>query len=124
MGFKDLRAFNLAMLGKQAWRMLTKPDSLVARVYKARYFPKGSFFDAQVGNNPSFCWRSIMVAKSIIFGGVRRRIGNGESTFIWTHPWLQNDHDPMIQTEMPIQLKEAKVAGLIDQQTGSGIPQS
>ncbi|XP_019150536.1 PREDICTED: uncharacterized protein LOC109147328 [Ipomoea nil] len=86
LGFKDLRAFNLAMLGKQAWRMLTKPDSLVARVYKARYFPKGSFFDAQVGNNPSFCWRSIMAAKSIICGGVRRRIGNGESTFIWTHP--------------------------------------
>ncbi|XP_019186508.1 PREDICTED: uncharacterized protein LOC109181212 [Ipomoea nil] len=102
----------------QAWRMLTKPDSLVARVYKARYFPKGSFFDAQVRNNPSFCWRSIMAAKSIICGGVRRRIGNGESTFIWTHPWLRNDHDPMIQTEVPIQLKEAKVAGLIDQQTG------
>ncbi|XP_019188876.1 PREDICTED: uncharacterized protein LOC109183146 [Ipomoea nil] len=118
LGFKDLRAFNLAMLGKQAWRMLTKPDSLVARVYKARYFPKGSFFDAQVGNNPSFCWRSIMAAKSIICGGVRRRIGNGEATFIWTHPWLRNDHDPMIQTEMPIQLKEAKVAGSIDQQTG------
>ncbi|XP_019167177.1 PREDICTED: uncharacterized protein LOC109162924 [Ipomoea nil] len=86
LGFKDLRAFNLVMLGKQAWRMLTKPDSLVARVYKARYFPKGSFFDAQVGNNPSFCWRSIMAAKSIICGGVRRKIGNGESTFIWTHP--------------------------------------
>ncbi|XP_019184368.1 PREDICTED: uncharacterized protein LOC109179318 [Ipomoea nil] len=118
LGFKDLRAFNLAMLGKQAWRMLTKSDSLVARVYKARYFPRGSFFDAQVGNNLSFYWRSIMAAKSIICGGVRRRIGNGESTFIWTHPWLRRDHDPMIQTEIPIQLKEAKVAGLIDQQTG------
>ncbi|XP_019171157.1 PREDICTED: uncharacterized protein LOC109166713 [Ipomoea nil] len=36
LGFKDLRAFNLAMLGKQAWRLLTNTDSLVARVYKAR----------------------------------------------------------------------------------------
>ncbi|XP_019154304.1 PREDICTED: uncharacterized protein LOC109150749 [Ipomoea nil] len=117
LGFKELRAFNLAMLGKQAWRMLTKPESLVARIYKARYYAKGSFFDAQVGNNPSLCWRSIMAAKSIICSGVRRRIGNGESTLIWTHPWLQDDQDPMIQTEMPIQLQDAKVVGLIDQQT-------
>ncbi|XP_031110709.1 uncharacterized protein LOC116014887 [Ipomoea triloba] len=36
LGFMDLRAFNLAMLGKQAWRFLTRPHSLVARIYKAR----------------------------------------------------------------------------------------
>ncbi|XP_019196029.1 PREDICTED: uncharacterized protein LOC109189860 [Ipomoea nil] len=36
LGFKDLRAFNLAMLGKQRWRFLTNPQSLVARVYKAK----------------------------------------------------------------------------------------
>ncbi|XP_019163512.1 PREDICTED: uncharacterized protein LOC109159858 [Ipomoea nil] len=117
--FKDLRAFNLAMLGKQAWRMLTKPDSLVARVYKAQYFPKGTFFDTQIGNSLSFCWRSIMAAKSIICSGVRRRIGNGETTFIWTHPWLQDEHDHMIQTEMPVQLQGTRVMGLIDQQTGT-----
>ncbi|XP_019171081.1 PREDICTED: uncharacterized protein LOC109166643 [Ipomoea nil] len=122
LGFKDLCAFNLAMLGKQAWRMLTKPESLVARVYKARYFPKGTFFDAQMGNNPSFYWRSIMAAKSIVCGGVRRRIGNRETTLIWTYPWLQDENDPMIQTEMPVQLQEARVAGLIDQQTGTWDP--
>ncbi|VFQ64823.1 unnamed protein product [Cuscuta campestris] len=36
LGFKDLRAFNLALLGKQGWRFLTDPQSLVARIYKAR----------------------------------------------------------------------------------------
>ncbi|XP_019159923.1 PREDICTED: uncharacterized protein LOC109156526 [Ipomoea nil] len=122
LGFKDLRAFNLAMLGKQAWRMLTKPESLVARVYKARYFPKGTFFDAQMGNNPSFCWRSIMAAKSIVCGGVRRIIGNGETTLIWTHPWLLDENDPMTQTEMSVQLQEARVARLIDQHTGTWDP--
>nr|XP_023899165.1 uncharacterized protein LOC112011020 [Quercus suber] len=39
MGFRNLQAFNLAMLAKQAWRLLTKQDSLVARIYKARYYP-------------------------------------------------------------------------------------
>ena len=28
MGFQDLRLFNVAMLGKQGWRLITKPESL------------------------------------------------------------------------------------------------
>ncbi|XP_019150595.1 PREDICTED: uncharacterized protein LOC109147396 [Ipomoea nil] len=109
LGFKDLRAFNLAMLGKQAWRLLTNTDSLVSRVYKARYYPKDSFTEACLGNNPSFCWRSIMEAKGLICNGVRRRNGNGKSTLIWDHPWLQNDQYPMIHTEMPPSLLELKL---------------
>ncbi|XP_019159994.1 PREDICTED: uncharacterized protein LOC109156596 [Ipomoea nil] len=48
LSFKDLRAFNLAMLGKQAWRLLTNPTTLAARIYKARYYPTTSFIDAKV----------------------------------------------------------------------------
>ncbi|XP_019185049.1 PREDICTED: uncharacterized protein LOC109180018 [Ipomoea nil] len=101
LGFKDLRAFNVALLGKQAWRLLTNTDSLVSKVYKARYYPKQPFTDAVLGNNPSHCWRSILAAKRLICSGVRRRIGNGNSTSVWGHPWLQDEDDPMIQTEMP-----------------------
>jgi hypothetical protein len=43
MGFRDLRSFNLAMIAKQGWKILTNPSSLVAKIYKARYFPN-SFF--------------------------------------------------------------------------------
>ena len=39
MGFKNLQAFNLAMLAKQGWRLLMNPNFLVARVYKAKYYP-------------------------------------------------------------------------------------
>jgi hypothetical protein len=44
LGYKDLYAFNIAMLAKQAWRLLTKPDSLCAQVMKARYYPDCSIF--------------------------------------------------------------------------------
>jgi len=30
MSFKDLSAFNLAMLGKQGWKFIIEPESLVA----------------------------------------------------------------------------------------------
>ncbi|XP_019168364.1 PREDICTED: uncharacterized protein LOC109164064 [Ipomoea nil] len=122
LDFKDLRAFNMAMLGKQGWRFLVKPESLVERVYKARYYPKTSFEEAALENNPSFCWRSIFAAHSLICGGIRRRIGNGNDTLIWGHPWLPDDPDPMIQTNMPQELAGSRVVGLIDQDTGTWDP--
>lgn len=59
MGFKNLHAYNLALLAKQGWRLVTKPDSLVARIFKARYYPNSSFWEADLCDSPSFSWRSI-----------------------------------------------------------------
>ncbi|XP_019179523.1 PREDICTED: uncharacterized protein LOC109174723 [Ipomoea nil] len=100
LGFKDLRAFNLAMLGKQAWRFLTNPSILAARIYKARYYPNTSFIDATIGNCPSFCWRSIMAAHGMVCSGVRRRIGNGAKTLIWGHPWLPDNPNLFIPEDV------------------------
>ncbi|XP_031101874.1 uncharacterized protein LOC116005777 [Ipomoea triloba] len=118
LGFKDLRAFNLALLGKQGWRFLINPACLVARVYKARYFPNSSFVDATVGANPSACWRGIFAAKDLICGGIRRRIGDGTSTKIWGSPWLP-DSDPMVHSIQPPYLSDTTVSGLIDPITNS-----
>jgi len=48
MSFKDLTAFNLAMLGKQAWKFMSEPHSLVSRIFKVRYFPNNSFMSASL----------------------------------------------------------------------------
>ncbi|XP_031111814.1 uncharacterized protein LOC116015781 [Ipomoea triloba] len=115
LGFKDLCAFNLAMLWKQGWRFLTKPQSLASRIYKARYFLNSSFIDATLGNRPSFCWRSIMASHTLIYSGVRCRIDNGTSNLVWGDPWLSGDPNPMVQSLMPPHLSGTTVAGLIDQ---------
>ncbi|XP_019170982.1 PREDICTED: uncharacterized protein LOC109166487 [Ipomoea nil] len=122
LGFKDLRAFNLAMLGKQAWRFLTEPTTLVAMIYKARYYPTTTFIDATIGNSPSHCWRSIMATHDLVCVGVRRRIGNGRDTLIWGHPWLSDDLSPLVQTHMPEELRQALVSGLVDHDTGTWDP--
>ncbi|VFQ74389.1 unnamed protein product [Cuscuta campestris] len=88
MGFKEIRNFNVAMLGKKGWRFLTKHVALVSRVFKARYFPKSSFLEASLRGTPSYCWRSIFKAQPLIKQGIRRRVGNGRDTLVWGSPWL------------------------------------
>lgn len=39
IGFWDFQQFNLALLGKQGWQLLTHPDSLCSKVLKGKYFP-------------------------------------------------------------------------------------
>lgn len=38
LGFRSLYDFNIALVGKQCWKFIKEPQSLVARLYKARYF--------------------------------------------------------------------------------------
>lgn len=80
LGLRDLRSFNLALLAKQGWRILTNPDSLMARILEARYFPHGNFLQAKPGSRPSATWSSILKARTLLTKGLRIRIGNGYST--------------------------------------------
>ena len=66
MSFKDLRAFNLALLAKQRWRLTQNTESLAHKVLKARHFPESNFLEAQIGKKPSYTWRSLMVAKEVL----------------------------------------------------------
>ncbi|XP_071912962.1 uncharacterized protein [Coffea arabica] len=38
LGFRELHEFNLALLAKQLWRILTRPNLLMSKVMRARYF--------------------------------------------------------------------------------------
>ena len=43
MSFKHLHSFNLELLGKHGWNLLTNPNSLVTQLLKAKYYPHDSF---------------------------------------------------------------------------------
>ena len=88
MGFRNLQAFNLAMLAKQGWRLLMNPNSLVARVYRAKYYAHGDVLNASLGSRPSYAWRTIMQGLEVVRGDSRWRVGNGKLIHIWNDKWL------------------------------------
>lgn len=69
MGVKYLSKFNLALLAKQGWKIITQPDCLFARVMKVKYFPKEDFMSAGLGSYPSYTWRSIWGAQHLLEEG-------------------------------------------------------
>lgn len=120
MGFKDLECFNQAMLAKQGWKLITQPESLLQKLLKSRYYPDGDFLSASVGVRPSFGWRSLLHGRELLVRGLQKRIGNGDSTFVWSDRWLNDQVEGlrapwMIQNTMEVNLK---VSDLINQQEG------
>ena len=70
MGFRDFTYFNQALLAKQIWRLWKSPDSLVAQIMKAKYYPDCSVLEAPLGKKPSFAWRSIQGTCNVVREGL------------------------------------------------------
>lgn len=49
-----LHEFYMTMLGKNEWWLIQHRESLVSRLYQARYFHSSYFLYARRGPNPSF----------------------------------------------------------------------
>jgi len=88
MGFRDMRAFNQALLAKQAWRLIDTPDSLFARLLKAKYYPSGQLLDTVFPNTGLIVWKGILHGLELLKKGVIWRVGDGASIRTWRDPWI------------------------------------
>ncbi|CAL1388192.1 unnamed protein product [Linum trigynum] len=95
LGFRPFHTFNMALLAKQAWRLLTNPGALWVKVVKSIYFPKEDFLKAKKGSKASWVWASIWEAKCWMKQGVIRVIGNGLTTRMFHDPWRFDRPGPL-----------------------------
>ena len=72
---------NRALLGKQAWRILTNPNSLVAASILPKYCKKKSFMDVQPRND-SWIWKSILIGRNVCSIGIDIQVWGGHQTYI------------------------------------------
>ncbi|XP_050386353.1 uncharacterized protein LOC126802719 [Argentina anserina] len=87
LGFRDIHILNMSLLAKQCWRLVQEPDSLWARIMKARYFPDCSIFEATKGYRASWSWASIIEARDLLVKGGCWQVENGQSINIWGNKW-------------------------------------
>lgn len=78
IGFRVFSLFNQAMLGKQGWRLLMRPDSLCAKVLKGKYYPSSNFLSATKKRRSLATWWSILHGRDVLKRGLIKRVGPGE----------------------------------------------
>jgi hypothetical protein len=98
MGFRAFNSFNLAMLAKQVWRLLYYPDSLCARVLRAKYYPNGKLLQTKLKSGSSFTWQSVLAGLECFKHGYIWRVGDGSQINIWNDNWIPGSHNLKVQT--------------------------
>ncbi|XP_024014707.1 uncharacterized protein LOC112088547 [Eutrema salsugineum] len=117
LGFRDIEQFNLALLGKQAWRILQNPNCLMARIMKSRYFKDTNILIAEECRRSSYIWKSILQGRDLLRKGMRFIIGDGTAVSFWYDPWLPLDPP---RPPRPIEeiVNQCLVKDLFDEQSG------
>lgn len=108
LGFRDIEDFSQALRAKQAWKLLSDPQSLLAQVYKGWYYANKEFLECGKGYRPSYAWRSIIFGRELLIKGLTKSIGNGRSTLVWGDKWIMDGVPPRPvnrQTFIDINLK-------------------
>lgn len=98
MGFIRVHDFNLVVIAKQGWRLLIVPNSLLAKIYKARYYLESNFLDVEVGSTLSFIWNGIIKVLLLIRRGVIRAISDGRDIGVYKDPWLIDREDAFVSS--------------------------
>lgn len=86
LGFKDFMCFNLALLAKQAWRILNNPDDLWVRILKSIYFPNTDFLMDVKGARASWAWSSILEGRNFLAKDLCWGIGCNSRVQFWQDP--------------------------------------
>jgi hypothetical protein len=100
MGFRDLHCFNLSMLAKQVWRLISEPHSLCATVLRAKYYPSGDILNCNLKKGSSYTWQSIWASIKSFKRGHMWRVGDGSHIDIWKDPWVPGSPNLMITTRI------------------------
>ena len=110
---KHFNTFNQALLAKQYWRIQKSPNSLLAKTYKAKYFPRTTLQDYKPKSHQSWIWRNLANPSHNLLRKGRWKIGDGHYIPL-THPnWFRCSNHKLIRNN----LLGGSVADLINQDT-------
>lgn len=92
---------------------MDQPDSLLAQVLKARYYPTTTFLQTELVRQPSYTWKSIWVVKGILKEGLGWKVGTCNTISINDDAWLLGADNFRVRHRIS-NFNIAMVAALID----------
>ncbi|GKC34709.1 hypothetical protein Tco_1047093, partial [Tanacetum coccineum] len=92
LGIKSLHLWNVALMSKNIWNIVSKEDSLwVKWVNSYRLIDRRSnvrnFWDILLLNDVCWGWRKILLYRDVIREHIVTRIRNGKDTSVWFENW-------------------------------------
>ncbi|XP_058198477.1 uncharacterized protein LOC131313998 [Rhododendron vialii] len=117
LGFRDLDVFNRALIAKQGWKLISGEPSLFKRIFKGKYFPNTTFFNANVSSQASWALRSICWARELLNKGWRWQVCSGKDIRIWEDHWLPKPPAFKVSPSSVISSTITYVSDLIDNST-------
>jgi hypothetical protein len=78
-------------------KIIQQSETLIARIYKEKYFRNGTFLNSELGRRLSYAWRSIWNAKKLLQEWLVWRVGDGRSIKIWRDHWLEKPTSFLVQ---------------------------
>ena len=67
---------NKALLGKQAWRLITNPESLMANILP-KYCKKEQFIKVKPQPGNSWIWKSLLIRRDVTLKGIDVQVWSG-----------------------------------------------
>ena len=92
-------------------------SSLLYSYFKAKYFPRRDFLEANDCQNSSYVWKSLIVAQLILRKGCFWRVGNCASINVLKDCWLPNQPTKKVLFQPEEEIWEWRVSDLIDWQS-------
>ena len=76
------------ILAKKLLHLIDNPDCLFSKVFKGRYFWNSDPLDPHKSYSPSYGWRSICSARSVVNKRLIKRVETGQTISVWNDPWI------------------------------------
>lgn len=93
LGFRNLYGFKVALRGKHCLNFVHNTNTLVSRVYKAKYFQNSNILPARKPRDCSFIWTGIWAAKEALSSGFMWVVGDENDIVAVKDPWIRMKND-------------------------------
>lgn len=90
LSLKDTKTFNLALLAKLAWRMLSEKNAKWNNLIRARYFRNEDPLCDTLQKSGTWIWQSIKKGLEVIKKFYIWEVGDGTSINVFKHNWIPN----------------------------------